>query len=73
MADAMGKDTQAITNQVVAGLKGETVFNGAMSRLSPLLTFKDAVPEDVKKEMNMSTPKNGQMLDPWVVRRPGGK
>lgn len=65
-----GKSTQAITAQVLAGLKGETVFNGEMARLSPGLTFKDAVPADVRTELNMTTPKQGPIVDTWVNRRP---
>ena len=67
------KDSAAVTKQVVAGLRGPTVFNGEMSRLTPGLTFKDAVPDAVKQEMNLSTPKQGQMLDSWVTRKPGQK
>lgn len=67
MAD---KSTQAVTQQVLAGLKGPTVFNGEMSRLSPGLTFKEAVPAEVKESMNLSTPSQGPILDPWVNRRP---
>lgn len=70
MADMGSKDTQSITREVVAGLKGETVFNGEMSRLSPGITFKDALPDAVKQEMNLATPKMGPMVDTWVQRRP---
>lgn len=64
------KDTMGITKQVLAGLKGETVWNKEASRLSPGLTFKDAVPADVQAEMNLATPKQGPIVDTWVQRRP---
>lgn len=67
----MAEKTSALTAQVLAGLKGPTVWNGEMSRLSPGLTFKDVLPQEVKQIMNMSTPTQGKMHDPWVIRRPG--
>lgn len=73
MDDLKERDTQSVVTEVLSGIKGETVFNTNPSRLMPLLTFRDAVPEAVKAEMNMSTPAQGQMLDPWVTRRPNGQ
>lgn len=67
---AEGKSTEAVAAEVLAGLKGPTVFNGEMSRLSPGLTFKDGVPAEVKQSMNMSTPAQGPIVDTWVQRRP---
>lgn len=71
MADISGKSTQSVTAEVLAGLKGPTEWNdpSKAARLSPGLTFKDMVPAEVKQSMNMSTPKQGPILDSWVTRR----
>jgi hypothetical protein len=57
--------------KILGGLKGPSVFNNPAqaARLSPGLTFKDGVPESIKKEMNMSTPKIGPVKDTWAQRK----
>lgn len=73
MDDTSKGGTSAITKQVLAGLKGPTVFNGEMSRLTPGLTFKDVVPQEVQQSLNMASPGVGKMVDTWVQRRPNAK
>lgn len=61
--------------KILSGLKGAADWNDPMkaARLSPGLTFRDAVPADVRKAMNMATPSKGPMVDNWAQRKRGGK